>query len=149
MALRVAKPNAGIIKTLLLYMTSHPNITIPLAQFAGFVGRNLDKKVFSEVAQGYSTMDFSVYFELSERMNEHSAEDILEHIKVPVLIIHGDRDLMTPHALTKIMVDKIPNVELLTVPFGSHYCVLEYPEMVNLKLEKYLSNFQQDGGKGD
>jgi hypothetical protein len=38
------------------------------------------------------------------------------------------------------MVDKIPNAELFTVPFGSHYCILEFPDMINLKLEKFLSN---------
>ena len=40
------------------------------------------------------------------------------------------------------MYDRIQRAEMLTVPGGSHIATLEQPELVTLRLEKWLAGIQ-------
>ncbi|MEQ8887960.1 MAG: alpha/beta hydrolase, partial [Sandaracinaceae bacterium] len=73
-----------------------------------------------------------------ERLGQHDAKDVLETLDVPVLVITGDRDLFTPRAAAEQMVRDVRGAELLVVPGGTHYVAVEYPELVNLRIEKFL-----------
>ena len=35
------------------------------------------------------------------------------------------------------MADGIPGAELLVIPGATHYAAVEYPQLVNLRLEKF------------
>jgi len=55
-----------------------------------------------------------------------------------VLIIAGDRDLFAPRELAFQMARRIPEAETLIVPGGTHFVPLEYPELVSLRIEKFV-----------
>ena len=69
---------------------------------------------------------------------EHSCEDILHKIDVPVLIVAGEHDTFTPVWLSEKMHCEIPDSEMLMVPDGTHTAPIELPELVCLRLEKWL-----------
>ncbi len=71
-------------------------------------------------------------------MNEHTAMDMLDTIKVPTLIIVGERDGMTPPSHGETVRQKIPNSELFVVPYGQHTALIENPQAVNYRIELYL-----------
>ena len=50
----------------------------------------------------------------------------------------GDRDAMTPRRAAEKMVRGIDGAELMVVPGGTHYVAVEYPELVNLRVEKFF-----------
>ena len=53
--------------------------------------------------------------------NHLNVEDIpLEEVKVPTLIVHGDKDKQVPYEHAFRARDRIPNAELYTVEGGSH-----------------------------
>lgn len=68
----------------------------------------------------------------------HSAEDVLEKVKVPTLVIAGERDIFTPLWLSEEMADRIPGAQLLIIPQGSHAALVEQPQLLCLAVEKFL-----------
>ncbi len=72
------------------------------------------------------------------RWRAHTAWDHLPHVDVPTLIIAGERDKFTPAWLSRKMAEHIPGAELMLVPLGTHTAPLEYRELVELRVERFL-----------
>jgi pimeloyl-ACP methyl ester carboxylesterase len=85
-----------------------------------------------------SKMELRVFFLMSREMQNHDAGPWLEQIDAPTLVVAGEHDVMTPLALAHEMTDRIPGAELLVLPKGSHAGLIEHPELLNLRLEKFL-----------
>ena len=83
-------------------------------------------------------VDPQVFFLMAGEMQRHTAIKWLEKVDVPTLVVAGEKDTFTPYHLSVQMRDRIPRAELLTVPHGSHVAFVEQPELVNLRLEKFL-----------
>src|SRR2546428_815329 len=71
--------------------------------------------------------------------SEHPAFGHLPHVNVPTLIVAGTEDTFTPYWLSQEMHSRIPDAELLTVPGGTHVAPIEHPELITLRLEKFLA----------
>ncbi|MEZ4223877.1 MAG: alpha/beta hydrolase [Polyangiaceae bacterium] len=104
----------------------------------GLVAATLDDDLFREIAAEFSNVNLSIYMDLLQALGEHDATRMLESVRVPTLVITGDRDRMTPKELALEMARRIPGGELLVVRGASHYAALEYPELVNLRIEKFF-----------
>ncbi len=83
-------------------------------------------------------IDPQIFFLMAGEMQRHTAIKWLEKVDVPTLIVAGENDTFTPYHLSVQMRDRIPGSELLTIPHGSHVAFVEQPELVNLRLEKFL-----------
>ncbi len=90
--------------------------------------------------------DFSpeVFFRMAEKMAMHTAEDLLERIEVPALVIAGERDIFTPLWLSEEMADRIPKARLLVIPQGSHAALVEQPQLLCLAVEKLIRDHDLD-----
>jgi pimeloyl-ACP methyl ester carboxylesterase len=75
---------------------------------------------------------------LSRSVQAHSAEDVLKKIKIPTLILGAEEDTFTPVWLAKKMHRIIPKSELFVIKKASHVALVEQPELVNLRIEKFL-----------
>ncbi len=93
---------------------------------------------FAEVAQDFKDLDFPTYFLMIKRLDEHSARPILTTVRVPTLITAGAADKMTPLSVSAEMHRDIDGSELFVIPNGTHYATLEYPEIVNLRLDHFF-----------
>jgi pimeloyl-ACP methyl ester carboxylesterase len=87
-------------------------------------------------------MDLALFARLLLDADSHSAEQVLATIDVPSLIFAGDRDRFTPSWLSEAMHRKIPSSELCVIPGGSHTAPIELPDLLNLRLEKFLLQHQ-------
>jgi pimeloyl-ACP methyl ester carboxylesterase len=83
-------------------------------------------------------MDVQVFLSLLSNVAEHSAEEILETVAVPTLIIAGENDELTPLFRSREMADNIPDSELLILPSGTHVGPIELPDLVSGAIEKFL-----------
>lgn len=84
------------------------------------------------------SLDPEFFAKLSRSVQAHTAEGVLNHIKVPTLIIGAENDAFTPVWLAKKMHRIIPNSELFVIRKGSHAALVEQPELINLRIEKFL-----------
>jgi len=110
----------------------------------GVMGETLDPAVFIELVQGFRELDMEAYFHNLRALGDHDASDVLGTIAVPTLIVSGDRDTMTPPSLAKEIARQIQGAEIYVVRGGTHYTAVEFPELVSLRLEKFLAGCAGD-----
>jgi pimeloyl-ACP methyl ester carboxylesterase len=104
----------------------------------GLVSRTIDLEIFRAVAAGFQTIDWAIYSDLLTRLDEHDAEEVLEKITVPVTIVTGDRDLMTPPSTAEHMHRAIAGSRLVVIEGGTHYTPVEYPGVIVDELGRLL-----------
>ena len=105
---------------------------------AGLLSKGLDEELFEELVRSFSRLDMCSFLRTLELPGEHDATDMLGEIDVPTLVLAGERDLLTPPSAAERMAGRVPGAELTVVPGGTHYVAVEYPELVNLRLEKFF-----------
>ncbi len=105
----------------------------------GLVSSTLDEDAFRDVAAGFRTIDWVIYSDLLERLNQHDAEDVLASITAPTAIVTGDRDVLTPPATAERIHRAIAGSRLHVIRGGTHYTPVEYPAIVKDELHRLLA----------
>ena len=93
---------------------------------------------FMPYLEHLAEMDIGLFLTMLRFANEHSARPYLSDIRVPTLIFAGDRDKLTPLAVQKRMHELIPGSQLQVLPEGTHTAPIEHPDLICLRLEKFL-----------
>jgi pimeloyl-ACP methyl ester carboxylesterase len=88
--------------------------------------------------QHLAGMDPRVFARVAIDANEHTVEERLSEVHAPTLIIAGDRDSFTPVWLSRRMHTLTPGSELMVVPGGTHVAPLEIPELLHLRVDRFL-----------
>lgn len=83
-------------------------------------------------------VDFRMFLRMLRAAGEHSAEEWLGEVDVPVLVVAGEKDTFTPASLSESMVERIPGAELLMVQGGSHVAPIEQPELVGERIRAFV-----------
>jgi pimeloyl-ACP methyl ester carboxylesterase len=103
----------------------------------GLIGETLEDAEFYELVQSFGSLDMQVFLRNLRALGDHDASRVLSRVAVPTLVITGDKDAMTPRGLSQQMVRRIPKAEILVVRGGTHYTAVEFPELVNLRIERF------------
>jgi pimeloyl-ACP methyl ester carboxylesterase len=85
-----------------------------------------------------ANMDPVVFVRTLSSLSEHDAWDHLPRIKVPTLVVGGERDRFTPLWLSRRMADAISDSEFVIIPQGSHAAPLEQPGLVGERVSRFL-----------
>ncbi|MCK6599005.1 MAG: alpha/beta hydrolase [Bdellovibrionaceae bacterium] len=104
-------------------------------------GFNIKLTHFKDIevyARGVAQLDLNVFLSFFEDMMSFNGEKVLKKIDVPTLIISGEEDNVTPKSFQIEMASQIKGAELVTVPYGSHCTQLDFPDYINLKIEKFV-----------
>lgn len=101
-------------------------------------GELVRREDFRPYLKHLAAMDVQLFLRLLEDAGDHDSLDLLPSIEVPTLIIAGERDTFTPTWLSAVMHARIPGSELCVVPTGTHTAPIELPELVNLRLRRFL-----------
>lgn len=89
-------------------------------------------------------MDPTILIHLIENYDALDMTSWLHDIKVPTLIIAGENDKVTPIENQELMKQLIPNSKLEVIKHGSHCPQMDLPDLVNLKIEKFLTAVYQE-----
>ena len=117
------------------------------AKRIGLAARTLDGQLVGELVTRLGDVDMDTLIRLLERMGEHDGWDLLPLIDVPTLIVVGSRDVFTPRSAAERMARRTRSSEIMVLPGATHYAALEYPEMVNLRLEKFWRERGYEAGQ--
>lgn len=98
----------------------------------------VDKRIMKQYLEHIINVDAIFLSKLTRSLQEHDAESELKKIRVPVLVIGADEDSFTPAWISKKMHRQIPHSELFIVKKGSHVALVEQPELLNLRIEKFI-----------
>lgn len=116
-------------------------LSVYLTALAG--GFNLKLTHFKDIEvylRGVARLNLDVFLTLFEVLMEYNGEEVLEKIDVPVLIISGEKDMVTPISFQHHFKEKIRHSEFVIVPYGSHCTQLDFPDYTNLKMENFIKN---------
>lgn len=82
---------------------------------------------------------FPNYLRLFQEVDAHSVLHHLKHVHAPSLVISGQWDWLTPAYQSRLMAKRLPDCETLHLRHGSHFVLLEHPEIVLPAIEDFLS----------
>jgi len=83
-------------------------------------------------------MDCELLMRLLFAFEEHSGKGAFQFMNVPLLVVAGEADSFTPKEHYKQICELARDCEIFWVRKGSHAVLLEQPEAVNLRVEKFL-----------
>jgi pimeloyl-ACP methyl ester carboxylesterase len=83
-------------------------------------------------------VDLPMFLKMLRAAGEHSAEDILPDVKVPTLVVAGEKDSFTPPFLAEAMAEAIPGAELVLIERGTHVASLEQHDFVDSRIAHFL-----------
>jgi len=121
--------------TLKMLLNDNPTF-LKILKGIGFVKNN--ENAFQVLAERFSSLDFGFYFKLVRGLATHDSKALLSRITVPTLVIAGEADRITPLSVMREIKDSIPNSRLMVLPEATHYCIVEYPEIVISAIGAFL-----------
>ncbi|MFD7066526.1 alpha/beta fold hydrolase [Streptomyces sp. NPDC059913] len=104
-----------------------------------FGSRDVDPAVERFAERLIESTPIDVVAEFYPAFTEHDESAALPAFRsVPVLILAGDKDLITPSSHSEAIADQLPDAELVIVPDAGHLVMLEHPETVTDRLADLL-----------
>nr|EIF91955.1 lipase [Streptomyces tsukubensis NRRL18488] len=105
-----------------------------------FSSRDVDPAIVRFAERMIESTPIDVVAEFYPAFDEHDkAERLGVFEELPVLVLAGDRDLVTPSAHSEVIADRLPEAELVIVPDAGHLVMLEHPEAVTDRLADLLA----------
>jgi pimeloyl-ACP methyl ester carboxylesterase len=83
-------------------------------------------------------MDPRVFLAMLDAASQHTVEPRLGDLAVPSLIVAAQRDTFTPMARSMAMHRQITGSEFFMLPEATHTGPLEWPELLNLRIRKWM-----------
>lgn len=116
----------------------HPSARVVARRF-GLVGAGLSAQDMVEFTAHIAQVDLGTLQQLLHSCQVHSAHDALQTLRVPLLIVAGDRDAFAPTELVGLPLQRaVRNSELLRLPNGTHTALLEEPALIASEVQKFL-----------
>jgi len=85
-----------------------------------------------------STMDPLAFLAMLDDASRHSTEERLDAVDVPTLVVAAEHDTFTPMHRSETMAEAIDGAELFVLPQATHTGPLEWPELLNLRIRRFL-----------
>ena len=118
------------------------NILARWLEQLGLAGAAIAEGPFDQIIEAFLEVDLDAYVATLDALSTHEAYPLLGTLRMPALVLCGQDDPLMPAALAHEMARKIHSSEVMVVRGGRHYLGLEYPDLVNLRIERFL----QDAG---
>lgn len=117
-----------------------PGLAFRVARMSGEIdGLAIREEDFRHYWAHINVMDPEVFLPMLRLAGEHTAEDLLERIDVPTLVIAAEKDTFTPSELAESMANRIEDADFLLVRGGSHAAPVEQPRTMLVRIEKLLA----------
>jgi pimeloyl-ACP methyl ester carboxylesterase len=110
----------------------------PLVKRIGLIGPDVDEDTTRSLIEGVLSLDFAAYSRIFQGLGEHDASDALPGVRMPVLVIAGERDMLTPARCSEAMARQLPEAQLEILPDVSHFAPIEAPKSINRLMDGYL-----------
>lgn len=112
-------------------------MALDVLKLLGAIGETADLRRFSELVADAARQDPVALTSTLYALGEYCAEAPLERLALPALVIHGDRDPFTSVQEAERAAWRL-GADLMVVPSGTHFTLIEFPELLALRVEKFL-----------
>jgi pimeloyl-ACP methyl ester carboxylesterase len=83
-------------------------------------------------------MNPQVFLRMVDAIADHDLSDVLPELYIPSLVVAGEHDKFTPVHCSERMAELLPISELIVLTEASHAAVVEQPEIINSRIERFL-----------
>ncbi|MGW7253991.1 alpha/beta fold hydrolase [Streptomyces sp. NPDC054834] len=105
-----------------------------------FAGRDVDPAIARFAERMIESTPIDVVAEFYPAFTDHDKTEALAcFTDMPVLVLAGVQDLVTPSEHSEAIADLLPEAELVLVPDAGHLVMLEHPEVVTDRLADLLT----------
>ncbi|GHJ34990.1 alpha/beta fold hydrolase [Streptomyces sp. TS71-3] len=105
-----------------------------------FASKDVDPAVARFAERMIESTPIDVVAEFYPGFVSHDKTAALRHFAdLPVLVLAGDKDLVTPSSHSEAIADALPGAELVLVPDAGHLAMLEHPEAVTDRIADLLA----------
>jgi pimeloyl-ACP methyl ester carboxylesterase len=116
-----------------------------LVTFGGFNAHLTPQEDIDLYIRQVAATDPSLLIQLIQNYEAYDASAWLHEIRVPTLILAGENDLLIPVEQQELLHQLIPQSPLEVIRHGSHCPQMDLPDLVNLRIEKFLKELQSSG----
>jgi pimeloyl-ACP methyl ester carboxylesterase len=110
-----------------------------LGRWLGLIGARASTEDMQRVTQHIASVDPLTLQRMACSSAAHSAQDVLTTLRVPLLIVAGDRDPFAPSELVGVPLHRLAvSSELVRLPEGTHTALLEQPEVIATAVERFI-----------
>jgi non-heme chloroperoxidase len=118
--------------------TGHNAIVREIIHRQGFNYGNVSSEFIQIYLNRMSTLGPEVFFQLYDEMIKHDIICELETLTQPTLVIGGIQDKVIPNHIQRLLQHSLPNSELYLVEGGSHVPQIDFPELINDRINLFL-----------
>jgi pimeloyl-ACP methyl ester carboxylesterase len=142
--LRAAAPLVPSLSPLARRVTASRAL-FALAQSVGAIGPDAPREEVEHFFRSVGAMDLRAYWETLRSLMEAHASDVLPRVRVPVLIVAPERDVMAPRADLEALRDSIPGADFVLVPRASHAVLLEAGATIASRVRALVAEVSRTG----
>jgi pimeloyl-ACP methyl ester carboxylesterase len=110
----------------------------PMARAVGAIGKDAPREEVEHFFRTVGAMDLEAYWESMRALMDAHASDMLGEVKVPVLIVAPERDVLAARGDLLALRDGIPGAEWVIVPRTTHAMLLEAGGVVAEKVTGFV-----------
>lgn len=81
-----------------------------------------------------------VGFRAMARASAEDLRDVLPRVRIPTLLVYGDKDERAPLTVAEDLRTSIPTARLVVLPGAGHVCNIEAAEQFNREVSSFLRN---------
>ncbi|MFE0130727.1 alpha/beta fold hydrolase [Streptomyces sp. NPDC059037] len=105
-----------------------------------FSSKDVDPAISRFAERMIESTPIDVVAEFYPAFAEHDKAEALRYFaELPVLVLAGEKDLVTPSEHSEAIADLLPEAEFVLVPDAGHLVMLEHPEVVTDRLADLLA----------
>ncbi len=113
-------------------------LTLELIHSQGFNKKQVSREFIEVYMNRIAQLGSDLFLQLFRQMESHQILGKLETLQIPALVIGGDKDRVIPFHLQRLLKSKLPKSELYLIKDGSHVPQVDFPQMVNERIQLFL-----------
>lgn len=110
--------------------------SVALGRRFSLIGERADPADMQQVIEHIGSVDGKTLRSMLLSIQSHSAQAVLASLRIPLLIVAGDKDPFAPAEAVGVPLHvAAPNSEFVRLPHGTHTALLEQPELIAQAVE--------------
>ncbi len=91
------------------------------------------------LARDFESIDLDTYLRTLGELHRHDASVALARVTARTLVVTGARDPLFSPRVAAELAGRLKSAELFVVPRATHYVPVEFPALVNARIERFLA----------
>jgi pimeloyl-ACP methyl ester carboxylesterase len=92
-----------------------------------------------DLAREFEGIDLEVYLRTLGELHRHDASRGLRGLEARALVVTGARDPLFSPRVARDLAVRLRHAELYVVPKATHYAPVEFPRLLNDRIDRFLS----------